>query len=92
MAEKEKRTQKQQSDEQITYAYNVIDSLVEGMDKVTAEPRLAMQFYVEVLMKMPEIVDAIMPLVNEEHRELIGKFLRSMSRMGTSCLKQIGRR
>jgi hypothetical protein len=73
--------------QEVDYAYAVIDAVVEGMDKVAANPELAESFVVDMLKKMPEIIDALMALTPDEHKEIIGKLVRASSRMVGEWLK-----
>jgi hypothetical protein len=73
--------------QRIDYAYAVIDAVVEGMDKVAANPEMAEAFVVDMLRKMPEIIDALMALTPDEHKEVIGKLVRASSRMVGEWIK-----
>jgi len=69
----------QESD--IDYAYKVIDAVTEAMDRVAAKPELAQVFIVDLLTKMPELVDALMGITMLEHRQKMAELVRSSSRM-----------
>ena len=73
----------------IDYAYETIDAVVEAMDKVTAQPELAIQFVAEFLQKMPEIIDALMEITMPEHRQAIAKMMKASAGMAASWLKQV---
>jgi hypothetical protein len=65
----------------------VIDAVVEGMDKVAANPEMAEAFIIDMLRKMPEIIDALMAITPSEHKEIIGKLVRASSRMVGAWIK-----
>ena len=69
----------QESD--IDYTYKVIDAVTEAMDRVAAKPELAQVFIVDLLTKMPELVDALMGITMSEHRQKMAELVRSSSRM-----------
>jgi len=69
----------QESD--VDYTYKVIDAVVEAMDRVAAKPELAQAFILDLLKKMPELVDALAVITVPEHRPVMGKLVMSTSRM-----------
>ena len=69
----------QESD--IDYTYKVIDAVTEAMDRVAAKPELAQVFIVDLLTKMPELVDALMGITMPEHRQKMAELVRSSARM-----------
>lgn len=73
---------------EIDYAYGVIDAVVEAMDKVAAKPELAEMFVVDMLKKMPDLIDAIMIITREEHRPKMGELMKASSRMVASWVSQ----
>ena len=73
----------------IDYTYKVIDAVTEAMDRVTAKPEMAQAFIVDLLTKMPELVDALAAITVPEHRPVMGKLVRSTSRMLASWLKMM---
>ena len=75
----------QESD--IDYAYQVIDAVSEAMDRVEANPGLAQVFIVDLLTKMPELVDALIAITLPEHRQKMAEIVRSSSRMLASWIK-----
>ena len=72
--------QKSQESE-VDYTYKVIDAVTEAMDRVAAKPELAQVFIVDLLTKMPELVDALMGITMLEHRQKMAELVRSSSRM-----------
>jgi len=64
-------SQKEVSQAEIDWAYEVLTALKEGLDRVAAEPRLKGRFVVEVVEYLPDILDAFVCLVKEEHRGLV---------------------
>ena len=75
------KSQSEKQESQVDYAYAVIDSVIEAMDKATAKPKLAQHFIVSLLRNMPELVDALMTITIEEHRPQMGKLLKASSEM-----------
>lgn len=71
----------------VDYAYKVIDAVVEAMDRVEANPELASAFIVDMLKKMPELVDALVVITMPEHRQKMADLVRSSSRMMVKWVK-----
>jgi hypothetical protein len=79
--------ERQKLENETDYAYGVIDAIVEGMDKVTANPALAQGFVFELLKKMPELVDALMIVTKTEHRLKMAELVKASARMAAEWVK-----
>jgi hypothetical protein len=71
----------------IDYAYKVIDAITEAMDRVTAKPELAQAFIIDLLTKIPELADALMGITLPEHRQKMAELVRSSARMIANWVK-----
>lgn len=81
--------EKEKLESEIDYAYGVIDAVVEAMDRVAVKPEYAELFVVDMLRKMPEMVDALMVMTKVEHRPKMAELVKASSRMACAWLKKI---
>ena len=86
--------QKQITEEQITWAYNVLESFREAFDKVAATKNpteklnLTRQLNQEYLENLPKLCEAIMLLTPLEHRQVVYNFFLSYAGVYESWRKQ----
>lgn len=73
----------QQSNEEVDYAYKVIDVFKIAFDKVQANPTNADKIFGEILSKFGTLLEALMILTEREHRQ-------SVYELATSYLRMIG--
>jgi len=62
---------------EIDWAYAVLEALKEGLDKVAVNPALNRRFTFEFLVNLPDIFEAFIVLVKDEHREMVGSVVSS---------------
>jgi hypothetical protein len=87
MTERVEKSKTEQEQNSVDYAYGVIDAIVVAMDEVTAQPELADFFTVELLKKMPELIDALAIITKLEHAKMVGRLIEASSRMMASWAK-----
>jgi hypothetical protein len=73
------------------YTYKVIDAVTEAMDRVAAKPEMAQEFIVDLLKKMPELVDALMTVTMPEHRQKVAELVKSSSGMIAAWAKMMAK-
>ena len=56
---------------QIKWSYDVLESLRNGLDKVAQNPEMRMRAIVEFMDHMPDVVDAFLNLVEDEHTGVV---------------------
>lgn len=71
----------------IDYTYKVIDAVTEAMDRVEVNPELAITFMLDLLQKMPELIDALLTITMPEHQKKMAELVRSSARMMASWVK-----
>jgi len=79
----------QLTDEDIEYAYKVIDALTQGLDHVATNPEKTEQLELEFVNKMPDLFEALMILLPVEHRGLIFELFKSTGRYARTWIKQM---
>ena len=74
------------SEEEIAWSYEVLTQLRDGLNKVAENPQLAEKFMKEFFEKLPDILDAFMYLVKEEHvgvvRDVVSAAIRVCRKIG----------
>jgi len=68
------------SEEEITWSYQILSVLKEGLDKVAANPQIMPYFYKEFIGNLPDIFEAFINIVQPEHREVVRDIVRSAVR------------
>jgi len=71
----------------VDQSYVVLDWLIDSMRKVSDNPKLLGEFLFNYTQKAPEIVDAVMPLILEEHRGQFIELFKASTKMGIEVLK-----
>ena len=59
------------SEVQIKWSYDILESLRRGLNKVAQNPELKVKAVVELMDWMPDVVDAFLNLVEEEHTGVV---------------------
>ena len=77
------------TDEEIDYAYKVFDVLAKSMNKVVDSPDLAYEFVVKLIMKLPEIIDALMIVTVPEHRMAVAEMMKAAGRLAGTWARKI---
>ena len=75
------------TEEDIGYAYAVIDALSKAMEHVAINPERIEQLELEFLKKMPELFEALMILLPVEHRGIIYELFQSTGRYARTWMK-----
>lgn len=75
------------TEEDIEYAYAVIDALSRGMDHVALNPEKLEQLELEFIKKMPDFFEALMILLPTEHRGIIYELFNSTGRYARAWMK-----
>jgi len=65
------------SEKEINWSYEVMSVLKEGLDKVAAKPECMALFVMEFMRDLPDVLDAFVNLVEEEHRGVVVEVVRS---------------
>ncbi len=89
MRERMKRLERVNNPEEITvdYAYKVLEAIIESLDRVSAKPEITKAFLYSIQQKYPDILDAVMAITPPEHREIVGRAVKSLSRVTGTWLK-----
>jgi len=64
----------------VDWAYGVLSAAKEAIDKATGDEEATRQLMKEVVEEMPNILEAMVILVEEEHRGLVGGLITSTVR------------
>lgn len=76
---------KQESDVVITeadvdWSYGVLSAVRESMDKAVDNPELSKQLMREIAEGVPDLLEAVLILVKDEHRGVVGSVIASAVR------------
>ena len=71
---------RQATEEEIDYAYKVIEAVVEGASRVDATPRLAQAYLLNLVSKLPDVTDALLAITIPEHRMKVVELVRAVTR------------
>lgn len=63
------------------FSYEVLDWLSKSMLTVAENPKNMGEFLYNYTERLPTILDAVMPLVKEEHRGIIGEVIKNSGKM-----------
>jgi len=73
------------SEEEIAWSYEVLTQLRDALNRVAANPSIAGMFMKEFFEKLPDILDAFMNLVKDEHvgvvRDVISAAIRAYKKV-----------
>ncbi len=75
-------------EQQVDYAYQVIQALIEGIDKTAAKPEKLEQLKKELVENLPEIFEAVMTITQPEHRHLIYELFKSITNLIRAIAQQ----
>ena len=73
-------SQREVDQQEIDWSYQVLERLAMGFDKVTAKPGLKPKFAYKVIENLPDILDAFVNLVEEEHQRVVVRVVRAAVR------------
>lgn len=79
------------AEQKLDYSYKVLETLTASMRRVKQEPGLFARFLYEYVQKAPEIMDAIEPLIKEEHLGVVGDMVKATTEMYGECLVRLAR-
>ena len=68
-------------EQQVDYAYQVTQALIEAIDKTAAKPEKLNQLKKELIENLPEIFEAVMTVTQPEHRHLIYELFKSITNL-----------
>ena len=87
----EKEQNKRAEPVTVDWAYEVINTITEAADRVSAKPELQVLFAVSLQKSFPDLLDALLAITELEHRQKMAEFVKSIARMNGTCLKTIRR-
>jgi len=76
------------TEDDILYAYQVLDAFKQALDHVAVNPDKMEQLQLEFIKKMPNLFEALMILMPLEHRGIIFEMFQSTGRLSRSWMKK----
>lgn len=80
MAKNQKSSVRKVTEADVDWAYNVLSTVKEAMDKVTGDRKGSEQLMGELVQQMPDVFEALIVLVSDEHRGAVGEAMMSWAR------------
>lgn len=72
------------SEEEIKYSYDVLGNLKTACDAIVGHPEKKMQLVADILPNLPDILEAFVNLIKEEHKGIVVGVIKA----ATSAFRQ----
>lgn len=87
MGESKAKSEQAITEADVEWAYSVLSSVKEAMDKAAGDLMACNQLMGELVNQLPDILEAFIILVNDEHRQMVAEVVGSWTKMMSSLRK-----